>query len=478
MGRHSNGKSNITLSRGLIALIVAIVVIATIVFAWLRLFQFNSEQVNQSQCVAGNLTVPVVAEAGLEDLTQGLIDTYNSSNPVVRDYCATAELSFDLSKAAAYVTSRSDGGVHQPLEASGRSAATLEWPTVSSLRVGLAAPTGTTVDMAALSGDSVISYTPGTHALAAGLVAAKVNNLNTESMSAALTAANGVTVADAVEAGDDLITVTERLTPSGYTFHNMEELVLPVRVVALNPADGVSEELVRAGADFATNLTDPNVKTTVANIAAAEVLHGIVETPVSTPLAAPLSGEVATTLFLLDTSEALGAQGDAEGSWFSYATSAIAENALAVGREGFNVGLWNYSSPLTPGVVNGYRSNLYLGTDPTGQRTAAAVRAFGYGGEPYTRAALYAAVGHAVDFAAVIDQPVTVVLVSTGTTDEMDEAELTSLLERAAQGNVSVKVVEIETTNPSDATLLAATNGTRVASGTALTEAINQSVHK
>lgn len=127
-------------------------------------------------------------------------------------------------------------------------------------------------------------------------------------------------------------------------------------------------------------------------------------------------------------------------------------------------------------MVNGYRSNLYLGTDPTGQRTATAVRAFGYGGEPQTRSALYAAVSHAIDFAAVINQPVTVVLVSSGTVDEQDEHELSSLLSRMAAGNVTVKVVEMGTANPSDTALVAATGGTVVNNGAALSAAIKQAV--
>ena len=166
-------------------------------------------------------------------------------------------------------------------------------------------------------------------------------------------------------------------------------------------------------------MTDPAVATTVANIAAAEVLHGIVDAPAE-PTAAALGGQVGTTLFLLDTSDVIGGPADENGTWFGYASTAIAESALAIGGAGYNVGLWNYSSPLSPGVVNGYRSNLYLGTDPTGQRTATAVRAFGYGGEPQTRSALYAAVSHAIDFAAVINQPVTVVLVSSGKAFHVD----------------------------------------------------------
>lgn len=475
MGRHSNGQKNNRLSVGLIAAIIAVLIIIALVVGWFRLLKNSEESTEQAHCQAGTLTVPVVAETGLEDLTQGLIDTYNSAKPIVRDHCVTATLSFDLTTAAAYVSSRSDGSVHTTLEADKRSAATLEWPAVASLPVGVAAPTGTTVDVAALNPTNTIAYTPGTHALVAALVAAKVSNLNTEEMTTALSNAEGVTVGNAVAADAELITVTENQTPANYTFHRMDDLVLPVRAVALNATEGVNEELVRAGADFATAMTDPAVATTVANIAAAEVLHGIVDAPAE-PTAAALGGQVGTTLFLLDTSDVIGGPADENGTWFGYASTAIAESALAIGGAGYNVGLWNYSSPLSPGVVNGYRSNLYLGTDPTGQRTATAVRAFGYGGEPQTRSALYAAVSHAIDFAAVINQPVTVVLVSSGTVDEQDEHELSSLLSRMAAGNVTVKVVEMGTANPSDTALVAATGGTVVNNGAALSAAIKQAV--
>src|SRR5699024_7498495 len=107
------------------------------------------------------------------------------------------------------------------------------------------------------------------------------------------------------------------------------------------------------------------------------------ETPseqASAPAPAP-AADSADTLILLDTSAGLAGQ-------FDQVTGALANTAHALGADGKAVALWNYSSPLNPGVTVGYRDNLGFGS---GDEAADTIKAFGTGGEPQSRPAIIAA---------------------------------------------------------------------------------------
>ena len=97
---------------------------------------------------------------------------------------------------------------------------------------------------------------------------------------------------------------------------------------------------------------------------------------------APASTGSADTLLLLDTSDALAPN-------FDPVTGAAADAAQSLGEKNKQVALWNYSSPINPGVQVGYRTNLNFGP---GADAAGAVTQFGTGGVPQTRSAVIAAV--------------------------------------------------------------------------------------
>src|SRR5699024_8096360 len=67
------------------------------------------------------------------------------------------------------------------------------------------------------------------------------------------------------------------------------------------------------------------------------------------PAPAP-SADAADTLILLDTSNAMAGQ-------FDPVSGALANTARALSGANKAVALWNYSSPLNPGVTVGYRDN-------------------------------------------------------------------------------------------------------------------------
>ena len=159
------------------------------------------------------------------------------------------------------------------------------------------------------------------------------------------------------------------------------------------------------------------------------------ETPSEEPETseAPAPATSADTLILLDTSNAMAGQ-------FDPVSGALANTARALSGANKAVALWNYSSPLNPGVTVGYRDNLGFGN---GDEAANTIQAFGTGGEPQTRPAVIAAADVAADRAADINGPVRVLLVTTGTVTAMDDAAFADAFAQAAGNNVELSVVHV-----------------------------------
>lgn len=156
------------------------------------------------------------------------------------------------------------------------------------------------------------------------------------------------------------------------------------------------------------------------------------EAPAPAP-SADADADAADTLILLDTSNAMAGQ-------FNPVSGALANTARALSGANKAVALWNYSSPLNPGVTVGYRDNLGFGN---GDEAANTIQAFGTGGEPQTRPAVIAAADVAADRAADINGPVRVLLVTTGTVTAMDDAAFADAFAQAAGNNVELSVVHV-----------------------------------
>lgn len=156
------------------------------------------------------------------------------------------------------------------------------------------------------------------------------------------------------------------------------------------------------------------------------------EAPAPAP-SADADADAADTLILLDTSNAMAGQ-------FDPVSGALANTARALSGANKAVALWNYSSPLNPGVTVGYRDNLGFGN---GDEAANTIQAFGTGGEPQTRPAVIAAADVAADRAADINGPVRVLLVTTGTVTAMDDAAFADAFAQAAGNNVELSVVHV-----------------------------------
>lgn len=137
------------------------------------------------------------------------------------------------------------------------------------------------------------------------------------------------------------------------------------------------------------------------------------------------------TLLLMDTS-------DAVGPIFAPVSNSVADTARALGADGHQVALWNFSSPLTPGVTQGWRSNTGFGSAEEAANTAVS---FGIGGEPQSRSAVLAASRSAAEQAAT-SGAARVVVVTTGTAADMDEQRFSSRL-KELQGDATLSVVHV-----------------------------------
>lgn len=188
------------------------------------------------------------------------------------------------------------------------------------------------------------------------------------------------------------------------------------------------------GADIDAQST--TVGSTEATVSSAPAISSRTSTAPSTSSQAAqpeAQAAAADTLFLLDTSEAMSA-------YFGPVTAALADAATSLSAAQQQVSLWNYSSPLSPGVTVGYRQNLGF---TAGGEAAEAVTRFGTGGVAQTRSAVVAAIANASDKGAETGKPTRVLLVTTGTEQDLDDASFAQQYKAAAGNNAELAVVHV-----------------------------------
>lgn len=154
--------------------------------------------------------------------------------------------------------------------------------------------------------------------------------------------------------------------------------------------------------------------------------------------------------FLLDTSNAMGAWegGETGQQRFEAVRAALSQAMIAEGEAGKSVALWNYSSPLSPGVTNPFRTNVDITVGDNGQGTAAVLAGLGFGGDAWTYQSVLAAYNAAILGAQATGADTTgrVVLITAspnlgGNADQAyTEAELQRLSDEA---NVQLHIVAV-----------------------------------
>ncbi|WP_328700019.1 vWA domain-containing protein [Corynebacterium lizhenjunii] len=157
------------------------------------------------------------------------------------------------------------------------------------------------------------------------------------------------------------------------------------------------------------------------------------EAPSSAPAPAPAQAQLSDTLFLLDTSAAMAQA-------YPAVAPVLADAARQTSAAGHAVALWNYSSPLSATARVGYRNNVGFGP---GEPVAQAVTMFGTGGYTHTRSAVVAALAHANEHAKAADTPTRVLLITSGTEPDMDDAEFRSAVSNATGGSVQLAVIHV-----------------------------------
>ena len=439
MAKHASGKNNYTLSGGAIAFLVVLALLLAGAVWWVTRPGGEDLEAAERECVAGELTLPIAAAD--EAVGQLLIDAYGDTQPVVRDYCVEPELVHEVAHAAVYVAPNTAVS-RQVLDNAGRSQAVSDPQAVFGEPVGVAGK-----DAVALTdlGAEKVRFPVGDDPVASALVAAQVSGNDNDAVRALTDQRIGGV--DDFDADSGLYLATsEHGVPDGMQFTPVGADAVYV-AFPLNQNDRVDENQARAGQDFARFAADafegsPADQPAVSDLVWAAALPAGGEAITADAKRESASQDNAAgdeeaearapenTLFLLDTSDAMA-------PYIQPAKDAIADAALELGARGKQVGLWNYSSPLTPGITVGYRENITV--SPDAESVAVAVRRFLTGGVPQTRQAVEAAAAAYGGW----DTTTRVVVVTTGTADRGDDAAFERAVRQAAGERVQIAVVHV-----------------------------------
>ena len=448
MAKHASGKNNYRLSGELIALLVVLALIAAAVIWWLstRGDDADSAAAQPEDCVAGELVLPVAASD--KGAGQSLVDAYGASSPVVRDYCVKPQLVDSVADAAVFVAPNT-AVTHQSLDSAGRTPAVSDAQPAYSETVGVAGKDE--VKLEDLTADK-LRFAVSEESAASALVASQVVGNDNDAVQA-LTDQRIASASDLNADAGEYLATAEDAVPEGLKFTPVGADAV-YTAFPLNQNDKVDENQARAGQDFARFASEhfdgsakdqPAVSDLVwaaALPAGGEAITADEKEDSDTQNAAdpdkaadeagsnPAALQPENTLFLLDTSDAMS-------PYIQPAKDAIANAALELGAQGKQVGLWNYSSPLNPGVVVGYRQNITV--SPDADSVAVAVRRFLTGGVPQTRQAVEAAAGAY----GTGDAKTRIVLVTTGTADAGDDNAFENAVRGAAGDKVEITVVRV-----------------------------------
>ncbi|MFP7365817.1 VWA domain-containing protein [Corynebacterium callunae] len=441
MARHSSGQSNFRLSKSLTIAVIALVAIIALIIAWaLNRSDDTSTQAEDqaTECIAGDLTLPI---GGDDSAVSEAVAAFNSNSPTTRDFCVTAEAVAGDQAAATYLFAGSRSDAASALAETGAVASSAEssWPQVGSAQAGVAVAEGT--DASTLTVDQVSLPVATDSATAAAVALALADS---EEAAAQALAANQDTTMTAAESAPAFATIEGAELPAGYTFSPIEGAEVPVWAIATNATSGISEDQARAGADFAsydfeTGAADPTALETVL-AAAANAAPTETAAPVAPVEAAQTPSD---TIINLDTSANMDrVVADAQESYHTVITRILADLARETGAMGNQVALNNFSSPLNPGVTKGWRANVSFPDQSAGENAAGAVVRLGTGGVPLTRAAVVAATQIAKE-GSPNGQPMRVVIITSGSAGEYQDASFLADLQAASAPNISLHVVHV-----------------------------------
>lgn len=441
MGRHAlRDNTGFISGRTLLALLAAVLLIGTLIW-FIALRDTGSDDAagpsgDERTCVSGELMLPVAAADAA--IAEELIGVYNESLPEVRDYCITAQFTASLREAAVYIAPNTPI-THQQLAAASRSAALAAPPPVFADEVGVAAEATPDTDLDLKQVRFPVDN-PGASALVASLLA-REDNAAIE----ALTHQRIDSIDSFTPVDGQIVATSQRHVPERLQFRPLDASVV-YTAIPLNSGETIDENQARAGQDFARfsaehfadNVPDqpviPELVWAAALPEGGEALTTGGASPTDADEAAVAAdGKVTDSLFLLDTSESMA-------PYLPAANAGIKKAAAEVISTGHLVGLWNYSSPLNPGVEVGYRRNVAL-TD-SDQDLIAVLDQLQAAGQPRTREALDAAVDELSGRAGSAQQA-RLIVITSGTADGGTDGAFSDAIRQKAGERVVISVVHV-----------------------------------
>lgn len=449
MGRHSTGlspKKKVApqLILALIATVVVVAVFSTSFYLWNGARSRAADERAVSDCIQGQLKVPVEVSPDAPHSVDDILDGFVKANPVVKDYCIELTRS---TPGALLITTGNTSTINYDLDQRGMSPAQTEWAVVAASRVGVGVRRGSEVP--ASWADVPVDSTAynGSFSLGARLAAVLVRE-STNTIDAALDAvADGsMPLMFPEEPSSDtsyILADEDDKLPDGFDFHQVADTVVPFYSVALNAGGGISEEQARV----ASAIQGYVLSQVPVQLSAGEK-QSIVDLDSSTALSRALAlgggqqqdGSSADasessdtgasapahqdTLLLLDTSTAMA-------EFLPAQVEALKKRAAEVVSNGYKVALWNYSSPLNPGVTQGWRNNVSFTDDLS--LIDATLDGFQTGGLPQTRPALINAMQATADHGGG-----QVYLVTTGSVGFYDDDSFSQMLDAFNDSAVTV----------------------------------------
>lgn len=94
MPRHSTGENNYRVAKGPFFVVIAVIVIAAAIFAWVNLRNSNNASIDaeRAQCSKGDFTLTVTTDPAAVGDVQKLVQAYGESKPVLKDFCIRPQI--------------------------------------------------------------------------------------------------------------------------------------------------------------------------------------------------------------------------------------------------------------------------------------------------------------------------------------------------------------------------------------------------
>lgn len=385
MGRHSSGKSNYAIAGWMWAAILALLVVAALVFGWSALNQANTERSSTAQCPEGEHSLTVWTGQSHVEQAEHLASQYNDETRVVQDSCIKAK-----------VVPMADSAAMDKLKG---AATTGDAPTKDVAGVWIP---DDPQRVASTFKDAAVGVSDAK--------APVVDNATIFALS------NGAAV-------------SELASRAGSDFTSFVADTEGAQVVSV-------DSLARGAASTGSNSNDstaPAPATKPADSTRPRPAHQATG-------GSPDAHQMQDVTFVLDTS---GSMGLYEGDFtrLDNLRAPIQEAMKGVGATGGSVGLWNYSSPLSPGVTRPYRNNVDIANHDDGSTSSAIVSQLGYGGATHTYESLIAAYSSAVAGAQQSTAPVFKLVLITDGPNDGGNASLSQAIDEIRQLHAQVPVV-------------------------------------